>query len=246
MFKTYKNELKYKVCGKYILITTLIICISILQSFNFISSSNIINSRNLLDNTEDDTICSSNYNNIFSIIFFLFLNVSLILYIFYIFHILCENYFIYSLEAICNVLHLSEDIAGATFLAAGSSLPELISTLDDVFIVKNAIGLGTNVGSAIFNILFGLSICSFIAPMNHQIQWQAVYRDLFYYMISIIFIVIFFYDGYVYWYESIMLLIMYAIYILHLLNNNAILEYLNIPLPSNILLLKVKMILKVN
>ncbi len=43
-------------------------------------------------------------------------------------------------------LKLSPDVAGATFLAAGSSAPELFTALSDTFSTNNSIGTGTVVG----------------------------------------------------------------------------------------------------
>lgn len=43
--------------------------------------------------------------------------------------IVCDDYFVASLEKISEALGLSEDVAGATFMAAGSSAPELFSSL---------------------------------------------------------------------------------------------------------------------
>ncbi|RTG80896.1 solute carrier family 24 (sodium/potassium/calcium exchanger), member 4 [Schistosoma bovis] len=68
--------------------------------------------------------------------------------------LLCDDYFIPCLERICEVLHLQPDVAGATFMAAGSSAPELATTLVGVFIAKDDIGLGAVVGSADFNIMY--------------------------------------------------------------------------------------------
>ena len=42
--------------------------------------------------------------------------------------IVCDDFFVASLEAISENLQLSEDVAGATFMAAGSSAPELFSS----------------------------------------------------------------------------------------------------------------------
>ena len=50
-----------------------------------------------------------------------------------------------SLEAISEKLHLSEDVAGATFMAAGSSAPELFTSVAGVA-VETDIGVGTIVG----------------------------------------------------------------------------------------------------
>lgn len=47
--------------------------------------------------------------------------------------IVCDEFFQPSLEAISEALNLSPDVAGATFLAAGSSAPELFTSLADAF-----------------------------------------------------------------------------------------------------------------
>lgn len=83
-----------------------------------------------------------------------------VVYMFYALALVCDDYFVPSLEKICEVrkrcrlllhflhhhtqnlqimlhdvislnqrLHLSEDVAGATFMAAGSSAPELFTSV---------------------------------------------------------------------------------------------------------------------
>uniref|UniRef100_A0A673AEF5 Solute carrier family 24 member 3 n=1 Tax=Sphaeramia orbicularis TaxID=375764 RepID=A0A673AEF5_9TELE len=81
------------------------------------------------------------------------LHVLCAVYMFYALALLCDDYFVPSLEKICERLHLSEDVAGATFMAAGSSAPELFTSVIGVFITKGDVGVGTIVGSAVFNIL---------------------------------------------------------------------------------------------
>ena len=50
-----------------------------------------------------------------------------------------------SLEAISEKLDLSEDVAGATFMAAGSSAPELFTSVAGVA-ADSDVGVGTIVG----------------------------------------------------------------------------------------------------
>ncbi len=50
-----------------------------------------------------------------------------------------------SLEVISEKLDLSEDVAGATFMAAGSSAPELFTSIAGVT-VESDVGVGTIVG----------------------------------------------------------------------------------------------------
>uniref|UniRef100_A0A8C9QZ53 Solute carrier family 24 member 4 n=1 Tax=Scleropages formosus TaxID=113540 RepID=A0A8C9QZ53_SCLFO len=85
------------------------------------------------------------------------------LYMFLALAIVCDDFFVTSLEKICEKLHLSEDVAGATFMAAGSSAPELFASIIGVFITHGDVGVGTIVGSAMFNILCIIGVCGIFA-----------------------------------------------------------------------------------
>lgn len=65
--------------------------------------------------------------------------------------IVCEEYFVPALMILCEVLNLSDDVAGATLMAAGASSPELFTSFIGLFISKSSIGVGTIIGSEIFN-----------------------------------------------------------------------------------------------
>uniref|UniRef100_A0A3P8VXE3 Solute carrier family 24 member 3 n=1 Tax=Cynoglossus semilaevis TaxID=244447 RepID=A0A3P8VXE3_CYNSE len=116
------------------------------------------------------------------------------IYMFCALALVCDDYFVPSLEKICERLHLSEDVAGATFMAAGSSAPELFTSVIGVFITKGDVGVGTIVGSAVFNILCIIGVCGFFAG---QVRC-----------------VCFIYDEKVCWWESLVLVLMYTVYIL--------------------------------
>ena len=60
-------------------------------------------------------------------------------------------------------LKITPDVAGATFMAAGGSAPELFTSIIGVFIAQSDVGIGTIVGSAVFNILFVIAACAFAA-----------------------------------------------------------------------------------
>jgi Ca2+/Na+ antiporter len=57
---------------------------------------------------------------------------------------------------------LDQDVAGATFMAAGSSAPEVFISLIGVFTTTQSAGIGSIVGSAVFNILFVIGICGIL------------------------------------------------------------------------------------
>ena len=41
----------------------------------------------------------------------------------------CDDYFVPSLEQITNKLHMGSDVAGATYMVAGTSAPQLFASL---------------------------------------------------------------------------------------------------------------------
>ncbi|KAE8286671.1 Sodium/potassium/calcium exchanger 4 [Larimichthys crocea] len=136
------------------------------------------------------------------------------LYMFLALAITCDEYFVTSLEKICEKLDLSEDVAGATFMAAGSSAPELFASVIGVFITHGDVGVGTIVGSAVFNILCIIGVCGIFAGQVVILTWWAVFRDSFYYILSVLALIAFIYDGKIVWWESLVLVVMYAGYIL--------------------------------
>ncbi|XP_039393959.1 sodium/potassium/calcium exchanger 4 isoform X2 [Mauremys reevesii] len=123
------------------------------------------------------------------------------LYMFYALAIVCDDFFVPSLEKICEKLHLSEDVAGATFMAAGSSTPELFASVIGVFITHGDVGVGTIVGSAVFNILCIIGVCGIFAGQVVRLTWWSVFRDSMYYTLSVILLIIFIYDEQIVWYN---------------------------------------------
>lgn len=57
----------------------------------------------------------------------------------------------------CEKANIPDNVAGATFMAAGASSPELFASIIALFLYKSALGAGTIIGSEIFN---HLCICA--------------------------------------------------------------------------------------
>lgn len=64
-----------------------------------------------------------------------------------------------------TALNMTNDVAGATFMAAATSAPELFVNVIGTFITEGDIGVGTIVGSAVFNILAVAACCGIGAGM---------------------------------------------------------------------------------
>ncbi|CAN9515043.1 unnamed protein product [Ophioblennius macclurei] len=142
------------------------------------------------------------------------LHVLCAIYMFHALAIVCDVYFVPSLEKVSENLQLSQDVAGATFMAAGSSAPELFTSLIGVFITKGDVGVGTIVGSAVFNILVIIGICGIFAGQPISLSWWPLFRDAVFYILSIVVLILVIYDEKVMWWETIILISMYGIYIM--------------------------------
>ncbi|EDO35212.1 predicted protein, partial [Nematostella vectensis] len=148
-----------------------------------------------------------------------------ILVIFIALAIVCDDFFVPSLEAISEKLDLSEDVAGATFMAAGSSAPELFTSIAGVT-VDSDVGVGTIVGSAIFNLLVIIALTAAFSGQVLQLDWRPLLRDSVAYSLSIAFFIIFSWDGKFEMYEAAVLLILYIAYIVVMKFNPKLMDLL--------------------
>ncbi|XP_014051858.1 sodium/potassium/calcium exchanger 3 [Salmo salar] len=151
------------------------------------------------------------------------LHVLCAIYMFYALAIVCDDYFVPSLEKISENLQLSEDVAGATFMAAGSSAPELFTSLIGVFITKGDVGVGTIVGSAVFNILVIIGVCGIFAGQTVVLTWWSLFRDSTYYIFSVLALILVIFDAKVVWWEAVLLMTMYGVYIVIMKFNSQLL-----------------------
>ncbi|XP_012557787.1 sodium/potassium/calcium exchanger 3 isoform X1 [Hydra vulgaris] len=136
--------------------------------------------------------------------------------------IVCDYYFISSLEVICHKLKLQTDVAGASLMAIGSSAPELFASLIGVFITKGDIGIGTILGSAVFNVLFVLGISGIVASKVLKLAWWPLTRDCLCYAFTLIVLTIVIFDGSVTWKEAAIMLLLYVAYLLLMWYNESI------------------------
>ncbi|NXF72986.1 NCKX2 protein, partial [Sclerurus mexicanus] len=135
------------------------------------------------------------------------------IYMFIALAIVCDEFFVPSLTVITEKLAISDDVAGATFMAAGGSAPELFTSLIGVFISHSNVGIGTIVGSAVFNILFVIGMCALFSKEILNLTWWPLFRDMSFYIIDLVLLIFFFLDNLIMWWESITLLTAYIFYV---------------------------------
>uniref|UniRef100_A0A8C0K714 Sodium/potassium/calcium exchanger 1 n=1 Tax=Canis lupus dingo TaxID=286419 RepID=A0A8C0K714_CANLU len=135
------------------------------------------------------------------------------MYVFVALAIVCDEFFVPALGVITDKLQISDDVAGATFMAAGGSAPELFTSLIGVFISHSNVGIGTIVGSAVFNILFVIGTCALFSREILNLTWWPLFRDVSFYILDLMMLILFFLDSLIAWWESLLLLLAYAFYV---------------------------------
>lgn len=105
---------------------------------------------------------------------------------------------------------IEEFIIGATIVAVGTSVPELATTLIAKFRGHDEVGLGTILGSNIFNGLFIVAVAAIIHPV--RVEWREVAITLVFGLV----VVVFTYparSGFIERRRGVLLLVLYAAYL---------------------------------
>ena len=97
----------------------------------------------------------------------------------------CEEYFVPALSVVTEVFNIDSDVAGATLMAIGASSPELFASFIALFITHSDLGVGTVIGSELFNHLI---ICAgsilYARGQTLSLSWRPLCRDVLFYGIS--------------------------------------------------------------
>jgi len=108
------------------------------------------------------------------------------LYSFYCQAIVCEEYFVPSLNVVIDRFKIPDDVAGATLMAMGTSSPELFCNIIAMFVTHTVdTGVGTIVGSDLFNMYM---ICGGSAIVGGVLvlDWTVLSREIIFYAVSIV------------------------------------------------------------
>ncbi|XP_075214663.1 sodium/potassium/calcium exchanger 5-like [Lycorma delicatula] len=137
----------------------------------------------------------------------------------------CDDYFIASIKIVCSKIGFTGDVAGATLLAAATSSPELFVNFVGTFVTRGDIGVGTIIGSAVFNILAVPGLCSVFA-ISKAIKldsWPLI-RDSLAYCVSLFILCFVLQDGLIYWYEALFMVVTYTLYLVMMHYNDVFRE----------------------
>lgn len=133
----------------------------------------------------------------------------------YVLAIITDEYFIVSLDQISIRLKLPHSVAGASLMAMGSSAPELGIALLALFTASGAhsdVGIGTIVGSAVFNILVITGVSAVVLPA--RVGMKAVVRDISAYVLAVALLIATLLDGRVTLLEAASYLGIYVLYLI--------------------------------
>lgn len=155
------------------------------------------------------------------------------LYMFIALAIVCDEFFVPALTVITEKLEISDDVAGATFMAAGGSAPELFTSVIGVFISHSNVGIGTIVGSAVFNILFVIGMCALFSKEVLHLTWWPLFRDVSFYIIGLLMLIYFFLDNQIMLSESLSLLLFYCCYVTFMKFNSKVEHFIKTTFGSN-------------
>lgn len=132
----------------------------------------------------------------------------------YILSVITDQFFISSLDRIALRWKLPSNVAGASLMAMGSSAPELSIAVLALFKEGGAhsdMGIGTIVGSAVFNILVITGVCAIVREA--RITLPIIIRDTVFYLLSIIVLLTTFWDGKITLSDALVFLTLYAGYL---------------------------------
>ncbi|MBU0711714.1 calcium/sodium antiporter [bacterium] len=116
---------------------------------------------------------------------------------------------------LARILGINEAVIGLTIIAAGTSLPELATSVVAAYKKEPEIAIGNIVGSNIFNIFCVLGISSLVAPIHgNGISWVDVFLML---GLSIVLLPLMMTDRKISRKEGLFLLLVYGCYLSYLL-----------------------------
>eukprot|EP00747_Dinoflagellata_sp_TGD_P127138 gnl/TRDRNA2_/TRDRNA2_174370_c2_seq1.p1 gnl/TRDRNA2_/TRDRNA2_174370_c2~~gnl/TRDRNA2_/TRDRNA2_174370_c2_seq1.p1 ORF type:complete len:594 (+),score=93.19 gnl/TRDRNA2_/TRDRNA2_174370_c2_seq1:92-1873(+) len=124
----------------------------------------------------------------------------------------CDECFVPALEVVSARLDLSPDVASATLMTMGASAPELFTSCVGTWIAKTDVGIGTILGTVVFNMLFVIGCCAIASPLPLALSWWPLFRDSLFYCIGLLFLALFLSDSVIEWHESSLLFCIYVAY----------------------------------
>jgi len=147
------------------------------------------------------------------------LQVVIIVYCFLGLALVCDEHMVVSLDTLCQRWGIGEDVAGATFMAFGSAAPEMIinviatiqSQTNDP--ATTSLGVSAILGSGMIAFSLIPAACGLAASKTLVLKRRPLFRDQFFYMTSLICLIIIIFQGRATVFMCVVLVINYVIYL---------------------------------
>ncbi|KAG4069582.1 hypothetical protein HA402_002645 [Bradysia odoriphaga] len=124
-------------------------------------------------------------------------------YFFTVSGLIINYFFIPSVQCICQDLKITPDVGAAVFMASATAMPELFTNLISTFIADSDMGLGAVIGSLMWNILGVASVASLATKKLKSFNY--LFRDGCMFTLNVLVLIATSWDGYMYWYEALIL-----------------------------------------
>ncbi|XP_064466104.1 probable sodium/potassium/calcium exchanger CG1090 isoform X2 [Ornithodoros turicata] len=109
-------------------------------------------------------------------------------------------------------MNIDPDVAGATLMAAASSVPAIAASIIAILVAKGDLGISTTLGSAVLNAAGVISVSALFAGKVVLLHKWPMYRDSVFFLASVVIMLVAMYDEVVTWSEATALLVAYAVY----------------------------------
>lgn len=146
---------------------------------------------------------------------------------------------------------LVKDVGAAVFMATATAMPELFTNMISTFVTDSDMGVGTIMGSLMFNILGVTSLSALLLPAVRaqrilkfdsckiiskifrfffqptKLDWWPLTRDCTILTINILFLLIFSWDGLIYFWEALILILLIVTYYIVMFNSTRLGHFVN-------------------
>jgi solute carrier family 24 (sodium/potassium/calcium exchanger), member 6 len=141
----------------------------------------------------------------------LFLMSIVLVFLFYLLGKIAEDFFVPTLARISELLKLSQNVAGVTFLAFGNGAPDVFSSLAAIITSSSGIAFGALLGAGVF--VTTVVIGAVVLARPAQVNRRPFLRDTLFYIVAVFAFTLISWDGEVYVFESAGFFSIYIIYV---------------------------------
>jgi len=134
-----------------------------------------------------------------------------LLFLFYFLGLATEEYFCPPLARMSKMLQLAPDVAGVTLLALGNGAPDVFSSFAGISKSDFGIALGEIIGAGVF--ITSAIVGSVAVITDCKLNKVPLWRDILFFLVALLFLLVICNDGVIYLWESILLIAYYLLYV---------------------------------